>query len=297
MKIGFALPVSGSWNNADAVRHVVARAEELGYHSLWTFQRLLSDVEATWGPMYRSVLDPLVTLSYAAALTSRIRLGVAVVNMPFFSPALLAKQVSSLDVLAGGRLDLGLGLGWADEEYLASGVSKDRRGKRAEDFIAALRALLEQDIVEHAGPFYTVPRSRMEPKRSERPPILLGGTAPEALRRAGRLTDGWISSSRIDPTTLGEHVAIVKDAAERSGRDPEALRFICRGVVKVRATGDRGPLMGTLEQIRDDLAMLAGQGITETFIDLNFDPEICAADVDPHESLRRADEVLTALAP
>lgn len=297
MNIGFALPVSGTWNTPDAVRTVATRAEELGYHSLWTFQRLLCDVDAAWGPVYRSVLDPIVTLSYVSAVTSRIRLGVAVVNLPFVSPVLLAKQASTLDLLAAGRLDLGLGLGWADEEYVASGVTKEHRGRRADDFITALTNLLTEDVVEHAGPFYTVPRTRMQPKRADRPAILLGANAPEALRRAGRLTDGWISSSRVDPTRLGESVAVVKRAAERAGRDPESLRFICRGVVKVRATGERAALTGTLAEIRADLAVLAAQGITETFIDLNFDPEISAADADPAQSLRRAEDALTALAP
>lgn len=299
VKIGFALPVSGTWNTPDAIRRIALRAEELGYHSLWTFQRLLCDVDGTWGPMYRSVHDPIVTLGFAAAITQRIRLGVAVLNMPFFSPALLAKQAATLDVLSGGRLDLGLGLGWADEEYAASGVTKDHRGRRADEFLMALTKLLRDDTVQHTGEFYTVPRTRMEPKPMQRPhpPILLGGTAPEALRRAGRLTDGWVSSSRSDPATLGESIAAVRRAARKAGRDADALRFVCRGVVKVRSNGDRAPLMGTLSEIRADLEMLRGQGITEVFADLNFDPEIAAPDASVAESLQRADDVLAALAP
>lgn len=299
MKIGFALPVSGSWHTPDNIRHVAQRAEQLGYHSLWTFQRLLGDVDGAWGPMYRSVLDPAVTLGFVAAITRRIRLGVAVLNMPFATPTLVAKQAATLDLLSDGRLDLGLGLGWADEEYLASGASKEHRGKRGEDFIAALKALLTDDIVEYDGPFYTVPRARMEPKpvQRPRPPILLGGTAPQALRRAGRLADGWVSSSRADLNVIGDSVRIVKRAAERAGRDPEALRFVTRGAVKVRARDERGPLMGTLDQIREDLNLLRGQGITEVFLDLNFDPEISAAGADPAASMRRAEEVLLAFAP
>jgi probable F420-dependent oxidoreductase len=296
VQIGFALPVAGSWATPDNVLHVATRAEQLGYHSLWTFQRLLSDVDGSWGEMYRSVDDPMITLGYAAAVTERVRLGVAVVNLPFVSPVLLAKQAATLDRLSRGRLDLGLGLGWSDEEYAASGASRARVGKRSEEFIALLRTLWTDEIVAHSGEFYQVPRSRFAPKPAQCPPILLGGTVPAALRRAGRLADGWISSSRANLATIGESVALVKQAAVEAGRDVGALRFVCRGVVKVR-TGERSPLTGTLDQIAGDFAGLAAQGISEVFVDLNFDPEIGSPDADPAESRRRADEVLDALAP
>jgi probable F420-dependent oxidoreductase len=301
VEIGFALPVSGSWATPDTVRHVAQRAEDLGYHSLWTFQRLLCDPAGTWGEMYRQVSDPLVTLGFAAAVTRTARLGVAVVNMPFVSPTLLAKQTATIDVLSGGRLDLGLGLGWADEEYAASGATKENVGRRADEFIVTLRTLWTDAVVQHDGEFYHIPPMRSEPKPVQRPhpPILLGGTAPPALRRAGRLADGWVSSSRANLTVIGESIDIVKQAARKAGRDPAALRFVCRGVVRVRGAvdGDRPPLMGTLDQIRTDLEPVAEQGVTELFVDLNFDPEIGSPDADPAESRRRADEVLEALAP
>jgi probable F420-dependent oxidoreductase len=300
VKIGFALPVSGSWASPDTIAHVAGRAEELGYHSLWTFQRLLSPVDGSWGEMYRSVYDPLVTLGYAAAVTRRARLGVAVVNLPFVSPVLLAKQSTTVDNLSGGRLDLGLGLGWADEEFLASGVSKQRQGRRADEFITVLKALWTDDVPAHEGEFYRVPASRQDPKPVQRPhpPILLGGTAPAALRRAGRLTDGWVSSSRADLDRIGESIEIVRGAAAEAGRDPAALRFVCRGVVRVGdAETPRRRLTGTLEQIASDLEPIAAQGVTELFVDLNFDPHVGSPDADAAESRRRADEVLEALAP
>jgi probable F420-dependent oxidoreductase len=314
VKIGFGLPVSGSWATPENILHVARRADELGYHSLWTFQRLLSPVDGAWGEMYRSVQDPLITLGYAAAVTTRVRLGVAIINLPFVSPILLSKQATTLDILSGGRLDLGLGLGWSELEFVASGVDMRHRGRRAEEYIAALRALWTDDVVEHEGEFYRIPRSRVEPKPVQRPhpPILLGGTAAVALRRAGRISDGWISSSRADLDTIGESVTLVKQAAAEAGRDPEALRFICRGSVKVRAVrdeavpgeavrdevlADRGRLTGSLADIRTDLADLAEQGITEVFIDLNFDPRIGSPDADPAESRQHADEALKALAP
>ena len=137
-----------------------------------------------------------------------------------------------------------------------------------------------------------------------RPPILLGGLSEPALRRAGRLADGWVSSSRADLTTIGASIDVVKAAAAAAGRDPRALRFVCRGVVRVRddaaagaADGDRRPLTGSYDQIRADLADLAAQGLTEVFVDLNFDPEISGPGADPDRAVARAVEILDALAP
>lgn len=110
------------------------------------------------------------------------------------------------------------------------------------------------------------------------------------------MADGWISSSQADLARIDEPIAVVRDAAVAAGRDPGRLRFICRGVVKVR-DGERGPLTGSLDEIRGDLADLAAKGITETFVDLNFDPEIGSPDADPDVATGRALEVLEALAP
>lgn len=297
MQIGFAAPVSGSWATPGNLDRVAVRAEELGYHSLWTFQRLLSPPGGEWGEMYRSVLDPISAVAFLAAKTSRVRLGIAVVNLPFFAPPLLAKQLGTLDVLSAGRLDAGVGIGWADEEYVAVGADRRRRGKRADEYLPLLRRFWTDPVVRHSGEFYEVPPTVMAPRPVQPggPPLLLGGTAEPALRRAGALADGWVSSSRADLTELGASVAVVRSAAEEAGRDPAALRFVCRGVVRV---GERDkPLTGTLEQIRGDFADLAGQGVTELFVDLNFDPAIGSPDADPADSMRRAEDVLTALAP
>ena len=120
MRIGFGAPVSGAWATPQYLSRFAAEAEAAGYGSLWTFQRLLVPEGSAMEPVYHSVLDPMVALGYAAAVTSRIRLGVAVVNMPYLAPAYLAKQAASVDVLSDGRLDLGLGLGWMPEEFAAA---------------------------------------------------------------------------------------------------------------------------------------------------------------------------------
>ena len=301
MRLGFALPVSGSWATPGNCRHIARRAEDLGYSSVWTFQRLLSPLDGdapTLAPQYRSVHDPLAVLAYAAGQTSTVRLGVAVVNMPYYAPLVLAKMLTTVDHLSDGRLDVGLGIGWLPPEMEAAGASLARRGARAEDYLRCLRAIWTDEIVDFTGDFYRVPRSRVDPKPVQRPhpPVLLGGGADAALRRAGRVAAGWISSSQADLSRIDESIATVRAAAREAGRDPDRLRFVCRGVVKVR-TGERAPLVGGLDDIRADLDDLAAKGVTETFVDLNFDPEIGSPDADAGVSMRRADEVLEALAP
>jgi probable F420-dependent oxidoreductase len=309
--LGFAVPTAGSWATPDNQVEIARRAEELGYASLWTFQRLLYPVDPQrsaaprrWQPVYRSVHDPMITLAYLAGFTSRVRLGVAVLNYPWYSPLLMAKMATTLDAVSHGRLDLGLGLGWAREEFAATGTSPGRRGALAEEFLATLEAVWTQDVVQHEGELGSFSDVRVEPKPTQRPrpPLLLGGFAEPALRRAGRAADGWISSSGQDLRSIGASIATVRGGAVDAGKDPDALRFVCRGVVRVRRQGgsdgsDRLPLSGSYDDIRADLAILAEQGVTETFVDLNFDAEVGTVDADPAASMRRAHEVLTELAP
>ncbi|KAA0024589.1 TIGR03619 family F420-dependent LLM class oxidoreductase [Antrihabitans cavernicola] len=295
MELGFGLPVSGSWATPRNIRAIATRADELGYATLWTFQRLLVAEAVPLGPQYASVLDPIAALGFAAAVTDRIRLGTAVFNMPFSSPALLGKQLATVDVLSNGRLDAGLGLGWSEDEFVAVGSDYAQRGQRAEDFVACLKQVWGADPVEYDGPFYRVPKSSVLPKPVQSaPPILLGGAAPAALDRVGRIADGWISSSRTDLAAIGEAVTRIKSSARDAGRDPESLSYVCRGVVVV---GERkGPLSGSFDEIRGDLHELAEQGLTETFLDLNFDPAIGNPNADPAESVRRANELLDEFA-
>jgi probable F420-dependent oxidoreductase len=308
LQLGFGLPVSGSWagtgNAAENVIAIAREAEQAGYHSLWTFQRLLHPVGATWGPMYESVTDPLITLSYVAAVTERARLGVAILNAPFFSPILLAKQLSTLDILSRGRLDTGLGLGWAPEEFAAAGVDFARRGARVEEFVRCLKAIWIEPEVSFEGEFYQVPAAFVEPKpvQSPHPPLLLGGDADPALRRIGRLADGWITRSRHDLTRLPADLAVITAAAVEAGRDASRLRVVVRGVLAVRETTaddqqGRRPLHGTVAEIKDDLSRLAEQGVTEVFIDPNFDPAIGNPQAAPAVALANARRLLEAFAP
>jgi hypothetical protein len=142
----------------------------------------------------------------------------------------------------------------------------------------------------------------MLPKPIQRPgpPVLLGGSAPVALRRAGRLAAGWVTRSAQDLAHIGDDLAVVRAAAEEAGRDPAGLRVVTRGVLRPGDHGDgpdRPVLGGSYEQIRADLAWLGEQGVTEVFLDLNWDPAIGSPDADAAEAVARAEEILVALAP
>jgi alkanesulfonate monooxygenase SsuD/methylene tetrahydromethanopterin reductase-like flavin-dependent oxidoreductase (luciferase family) len=137
------------------------------------------------------------------------------------------------------------------------------------------------------------------PVQQPRPPILLGGTVPAALRRAGRLADGWISSSRTDLSAISDSIRTVRTAAEDAGRNPTDVQIVVRGVMKLGPAGggDRTPLTGAADQIRGDLAQLERDGVDEIFLDLNFDPDIGNPAADPQASLATAHQVLETFAP
>jgi probable F420-dependent oxidoreductase len=299
MQMGFGIPVSGSWANPAMIREVCRRAEQLGYASLWSFQRTLFPADKPIPMAYRSVHDPLAMSAYVAAVTERVRIGIAIVNLPFYAPIVLAKALTSIDVLSDGRLDAGLGLGWSADEFAAAGVPMDRRGARAEEFLACLHAIWTQERVEFHGEFYDVPPSLVDPQpvQQPHPPVLLGGTAAPALRRAGRVGDGWISSSRFPAADVPGAVATIREAVTAAGRDPATVRIVIRGSVRVRDHDEDTALSGTVDKIRRDMAMYAEAGATELFVDLNFDEEIGSPDADPQESLRRAHAALEAFAP
>ena len=142
MKLGVALPLAGDWATPENQITVAQRAEALGYHSLWVFQRLFYAVAPQndyppmpgqpWPAGFRRVSDPIVTLAYVAGATTKIRLGTSVLITAYYTPIMLAKQLATLDRVSRGRLDVGLGIGWSRDEYDASGVAYERRGRRGD---------------------------------------------------------------------------------------------------------------------------------------------------------------------
>lgn len=304
MKLGLGLPVSGAWATPEMIATIATDAEKAGYASLWSFQRLLIPAGAKMDAVYQSVLDPMAPLAFAAALTRTIRLGVAVINIPFVSPAYLAKQAATIDVLSNGRHDLGLGIGWMPEEFTLSGATMPRRGARMEEYVRVLRTLWGPQPAEFEGEFYQVPHGTMAPAPVQHggPPVLIGGLARAALERAGRIGDGWVTSSRTDLSKISGSIEIVREAAVAAGRDPASVRVICRGLVRegaeAFAEGDQRILLsGSPTTIREDVAWLAEQGVTEIFFDLNWDPKIGSTDADPAYIADRTAYLLDALAP
>jgi probable F420-dependent oxidoreductase len=299
MEIGFGIPVSGSWATPAGIREVCGRAEELGYASLWSYQRTLYPADASIPVVYRSVHDPLAVSAYVAAVTERARIGLAVVNLPFYAPLVLAKALTSIDVLSEGRLDVGLGLGWNADEFTAAGAEMKGRGARAEEFVAALRATWSDGPVSHKGESYEIPLGIVEPKPVQQPgpPVLLGANADAALRRAGRIADGWISSSRYPAEQVPHAIDMLRAGRAEAGRTDD-LRVVVRGVVRIRDEDDPvHALSGTVEHVRRGIEDYAAKGVTELFVDLNFDEQIGDPAADPAVSLRRAHEVLEAFAP
>ena len=284
MNLGFSLPVAGEWATPANQVRVAQHAEALGYHCLWAFQRLLYPLEPkneyygapgkAWPKPFEQVADPIVSLAYVAGATRTIRLGTSVLVMPFYQPIVLAKQLATLDIVSGGRLDVGLGLGWSEDEYDAVGVPFARRGVRADEFLRCLTAVWGDDPVEFRGEFYVVPRSKVLPKplQKPRPPLTVGGYARDALRRAATLADGY-NGGNIPFAEMAGVLRQLKDAAESVGKDPTTMRVVCRGTFQAHETSqgpNRRALWGTVDEIRDDIRRYADAGVTELFLEANF---------------------------
>ena len=302
MKLGFSLPMAGAWATPDNQVLVAQRAETLGYHSLWVFQRLLYAMKPQndypplpgqpWPKPFERVMDPLISLAFVAAVTSRIRLGTSVLIMPYYTPVMLAKQLATLDIVSRGRLDVGLGLGWSMDEFDAVGVPYAGRGKRGDEFLRCLKAIWTEDPVEFVGEFYRVPRARVEPRpvQTPHPPITIGGYGPTVVRRAVAY-DGF-NGGNVPLQQVAPLVADIKTAATKAGRDPATLHIVSRGSFQLHASAqgkDRRPLWGNLEEIREDIGRYAEAGLTELFLEANFDPR--------GVSLERTLEVMEAMAP
>jgi probable F420-dependent oxidoreductase len=177
--------------------------------------------------------DPLIWLSFVAAATTRLKLATGVIILPQREPLVLAKQVATLDAMSGGRVELGIGVGWLKEEFAALGVPFEQRGKRADDYVAAMRALWAEGSTTHHGPFVNFDRVNSYPKPPHGAvPIIVGGHTEAAARRAGRLGDGFFPSigAQVDTFPL---VEIVRASAAKAGRDPARIELItgCPGAL------------------------------------------------------------------
>jgi len=227
---------------------------------------------------YQYVLDPIVTLAYAAASTKSIRIGTSVLIMPYHMPVMLAKQLATLDVLSGGRFDCGLGLGWSEDEYEVSNTPFKNRGNRGDEFLKCLKVLWTEQEPEFHGNFYHVPKSKVNPKPLQKPhpPITIGGFNPRAFQRAATLGDGY-HGGILPFNQMKELLGGFIQAAQNAGRDLSKLQVVCRGNLKLldKSPGtSRYPLTGTIVEIKDDLKRCEEMGITEIIFEMNFEPGI-----------------------
>jgi probable F420-dependent oxidoreductase len=237
VKVGAIFPQTEIGTDLGAIRAFVQSVEELGYDSIFIADHVLgADPQVHKHPSlarysYKSVVhEPLTLMAYMAAITSRITLSTGILILPQRQTALVAKQAAEIDVLSGGRVRLGIGVGWNEVEYEALGEDFHNRGRRCEEQITVMRALWTQEVVDFHGQWHHISHAGLNPLPVQRPiPVWLGvgsrrGTRPPqaVLRRVGTMADGWCPNIPTDEE--GEAiVAQVHQYAKEAGRDPSSL--------------------------------------------------------------------------
>jgi probable F420-dependent oxidoreductase len=271
MRLGVSLAQAGRCADPAAIRSAAVAAEQVGFASVWVADR--TPGPGTGRPEAPEeiveALDPLSVLTYAAAVTTRVRLGTSVLVAPWYRPSLLARSLRSLDVLSDGRVTIGLGLGWALDDYAALGVSPHELGRRLDDALDVLGAAWStpDDAAAPAD-------GAADPATRVRPPVLLAGYAPDALERVARRADGW-NPAGVPIDELAPMWASVRDRAAAHGRDPDGLELVVRADVDMTdapVDGDRPPYRGTVEQVAADIADTRRAGAHEVIMCLRGDP-------------------------
>ena len=256
-----------------AVRQVAQRADALGFRDLWVTENTLDHVFC---------FDPVVVLTYAAAVTTSIRLGVAVVVLPIHSPIHVAHQVATLDYVSNGRAILGVGLG-RDHHYSQFQVPRERRVRRFREGVELIKALWTEPKVSYRGSFFQLEDGTMAPKPVQKPhpPIWLGGGHPDALRRAATITDGWMGSGGSSAAHFARCVPLLRAELDKAGRDPATFPISKRVFLSVHERADvaraelhrwfttvyhnpdgtdASGVHGTPEQVRERLEELVAMG-------------------------------------
>jgi probable F420-dependent oxidoreductase len=284
MEIGLGIAQIGRFAGPDQLAAMATGAEERGYASLWALDRLLAPVvprsaypgnPAGLLPARMAVaLDPLVTLAVAAGHTSTIRLGTNVLAAPWYPPALVARALASLDVLSRGRLDVGVGPGWSEDELDAVGASRVDVAARQDDLLRALDALWRPGAtaVSYEGRDFRVPPCSFRPRPVQvpRPPILVETYTAAGLVSAGRRADGW-TPAELDLPTMAAMWGTVRRAAAEAGRDPDRLALVVRANVHhslVPLGTGRSTFHGSAAQIRGDVCAAFELGARQVILDL-----------------------------
>ncbi len=279
--LGLGLPQNHQYDVGRDVPDVARAAEQIGYQSLWAYERALFPEPAVqglfgipglaWPDDYRSVAEPLVTLSLAAAATERARLGTSVLVAPLHGPFQLARSLATLDAASRGRVVAGFGSGWSLDEYAAAGVRPfEERGKVLDEVIEVCRAVWGPDPVSYDGETTRIASAVVGPKPARPIPILLAAGTKQARRRLVDHADGWLPLAMGAEQTAAEWRELQDLAAERGRTEPirTVLRANAEYTPKPYEGRDRPLFRGNADQIVDDLAAHAGIGFDEILIDL-----------------------------
>jgi probable F420-dependent oxidoreductase len=288
MRYGFYLPTRGPTATRDGVLALAREGERLGLHSAMIADHIVFPVESESEYPYTvdrkhpgggDALETFSILGVVAGATERLRLVTSVLVLPYRNPVLTAKMVASLDVLAGGRVTLGVGVGWLKEEFQALGSPDfDRRGAVTNEWIAIFKQLWTQSPASFAGRFYSYSDIRCEPfpLQKPHPPIWIGGHSPSALRRAARYGDGWhpvgaIAASPLPPQETRGHLDTLKRLTEAEGRDVSALTISYKAPLYDTGIPDRDgtrrSFSGTPDDIAGDIRSFAAIGVHELIFD------------------------------
>jgi probable F420-dependent oxidoreductase len=299
LKIGIVSPQLGQPATRENVLQTAKLAENEGIDSLWVGERLLwplnpqtpspGSPDGRLSVELQIVLDPLETLAYIAANTNKIMLGTSVIDMLFHNPVILAKRFATLDVLSEGRVIAGLGIGWSRDEYQASNVPFNDRGKRADEFIQVLKKIWVDETVDFKGVYYNIPASKIGPKPIQKPhiPLYLGGFSPHIFTRIVKYdTNGWLGGIGGSLEHLENHMKMIKENANRANKDPKKFQVILLTFPNIvdsnnqmaNEEGQRVPLIGTIDEVGHDVKKIKEIGISHIIFGFNFSP--IRADID-----------------
>ncbi|MFF2654436.1 LLM class F420-dependent oxidoreductase [Streptomyces sp. NPDC058045] len=281
VRLGLGLPQLKQYDPARDVTAVARSAEEIGFDSLWVFERILFPEPARqgaygvpglpWPDRYRSVADPLVTLTLAAAVTERARLGTSVLVAPLHGPFQLARSLASLDAASGGRVVAGLGTGWSHDEYAAAGVAPfERRGAALDELLDVCRAVWGPDPVAYEGELTRIAPSVVGPKPVRPIPVLLPGSGTRTMRRLVDRADGWMPNVLPVEQLTAQQRKLAQLAEERGRTAPlyTVLRADARYTPRAVDGADRKPLHGDARQIAEDLTAYGELGVDEILLDV-----------------------------
>lgn len=277
VKLGLGLPHAGPLASRANILSAASEAERIGLDSLWVLDRVLRPLAPEWGepppPFYATVFDPLETLTFVSAHTTKVQLGTSVIQALLHPPVVLARRLATIDQLSGGRVIAGLGQGWMPEEFAAAGVPPTRRGKGMIEFIGALRAVWGPDPVRFDGDVYRIPTSDIGPKpMQERIPIVMGYDSKQGLRLAARFADG-LNPNRRTLERLRRDLEFFRNVADEAGRDPSALPIYLRGAGRLDADTSRGEerllFAGSIDQWVEDIERVATMGVGHVFLQMH----------------------------